>query len=112
MFVTGENDLIAKQIFWAVIRSHDIMARYKDSSFKNDRSVSSEYVKFLVMNTGKELVDQLVKKNAVLEEKVGHITKELQAATTASSTASNNVNTLTRTVDALVKRVSALESRK
>jgi hypothetical protein len=57
MFVTGENDLIAKQIIWSVIHSHDIMATYKDSPFKNDPSVSSEYVKFLVMNTGMDLVD-------------------------------------------------------
>jgi hypothetical protein len=29
-FVTRRNDIIAQQIFWAVIHSHDIMARYKD----------------------------------------------------------------------------------
>jgi hypothetical protein len=56
-FVTGRNDIIAQQIFWAVIRSHDIMARYKDKSFKNDPSVSAEYVKFLIMNTGMDIVD-------------------------------------------------------
>jgi hypothetical protein len=36
MFTTGPNDLIAKQIFWSVLQSHDLMANYKDNSFKND----------------------------------------------------------------------------
>jgi hypothetical protein len=43
-FITGRNDIIVKQIFWAVIKSHDIMAQYKDKAFKNDPSVLSEYV--------------------------------------------------------------------
>jgi hypothetical protein len=69
-FITGRHDIIAKQIFWAVIRSQDIMAAYKDKSFQNDPLVSAEYVKFLIMNTGMDIIDQLVKRNTVLEEKV------------------------------------------
>jgi uncharacterized protein YneF (UPF0154 family) len=49
--------VIVKQIFWSIIQSQDVMARYKDKSLKNDPLVSAEYVKFLIMNTGMDLMD-------------------------------------------------------
>jgi outer membrane murein-binding lipoprotein Lpp len=111
-FVTGRNDMIAQQIFWAVIRSQDIMSRFKDKAFKNDPTVSSEYVKFLIMNSGMDIVDKLLMKVAALEEKVATMIKDVKVAEAKSSTASNNVSTLTKTVEGLSKRLSALESRK
>jgi hypothetical protein len=97
-FTTGRNDLIAKQIFWSIIQSHDIMAKYKDQSFKNDATVSSDYVKFLVMNTGMDLVDQLVKRVSALEDQVKILVKEVKVAESMSSTASNGVSTATKAI--------------
>jgi hypothetical protein len=111
-FTTGRNDLIAKQFFWSIIQSQDLMANYKDKSFKNDPSVSSEYVKFLVMNTGMDLVDQLVKRVTVLEEKINGLIKDVKVAESKSSTASNGVSSLTKAIETLTKRVSSLESKK
>jgi hypothetical protein len=81
-FVAGRNDIIAQQIFWAVIHSYDIMARYKDKSFKNDPSVLAEYVKFLIMNTGMDIIDQLVKRVGILEERVSAMQKDVKNADT------------------------------
>jgi hypothetical protein len=111
-FTMGRNDLIAKHIFWLVLQSHDIMAKFKDQSFKNDACVSSEYVKFPVMNTGMDLVDQLVKRRTTLEELVKALLKGTKVAESKSSTASNGVSTLTKMVEALVKRVTSLEAKK
>jgi lysozyme family protein len=106
-FITGRNDLIAKQI-WSVIQSHDLMASYKSKSFKNDPSVSSKYV----MNTGMDLVDQLVKRVTTLEELVKGLIKDVKVAELKSSSASNGVSSITKTIEALVKRVASLESKK
>jgi hypothetical protein len=111
-FVTGRNDVIVKQIFWDVIRSQDIMARYKNSGFKNDPSVSSEYVKFLIMNTGMESIDQLEKKQGSLEERVHTLGKEFKVCEAKSSSESNGASTVKTAVEALTKRVSALEHKK
>jgi uncharacterized protein YneF (UPF0154 family) len=111
-FVTGRNDIIAQQIFWAVIWSHYIMAQFKDKSFKNDPSVSAEYVKFLIMNTGMDLVDQLVKQVGILEEKVSSMQKDLKSADTKAQTASNNVSSALKAIDVLNKKVSSLAAKK
>jgi hypothetical protein len=108
----SQPSIIAQQFLWAVIRSHDIMARYKDISFKNDPSVSAEYVKFLIMNTGMDIVDQLVKKVAMLEEKVTTMLKDLKSADTKAQTASNNVSKALKSIDSLTKRISTIESKK
>jgi hypothetical protein len=97
-FITGRIDVISKQIFWAVIRSHDIMARYKDKSFKNDPLVSAEYVKFLIMNTWMELIDQLVKRVTTLEDRVNLMAKDLKSADTKVQTTSNNVSTALKAI--------------
>jgi hypothetical protein len=109
-FEIGDNSLICKRIFWAVIRSHDIMERYKHHSFKNDPAVSAEYVKFLVMNTGMDAIDALVKQNEALRIKVEALTGQVTIADSKSATASNAVAEqkklildLTKKVDSLVK---------
>jgi hypothetical protein len=110
-FITGRNDVIAKQIFCAVIRSHDIMARYKDTGFKNDLTVASEYVKFLIMNTGMDVIDQLVTKHAVVEETTKNLLKDVKVAESKASSASNGVSSVKSDLLALVKRVTALEKK-
>jgi hypothetical protein len=111
-FVTGQNDIIGKQIFWAVIRSHDVMARFKNNSFKNDPTVSAEYVKFFIMNTGMDVVDQSSKKLTVVEDKVNPMVKEVKVAEAKASNAANNISMLSKTVDGLARKVATLESKK
>jgi hypothetical protein len=111
-FITGRNDIIAKQSFWAVIRSQDIMARYKNNGFKNDPSVSSEYVKFLIMNTGMDVIDELGKEQLILKEKVNTLVKEFKVCEAKASSASNGASTVKSAVEALAKRVAALEHKK
>jgi hypothetical protein len=98
-FITGRNDIIAKQIFWAVIRSHDIMAAYKDKSCK-----------FLIMNTGMDIIDQLVKRNSVVEEKVTGLLKDSKGVDAKASSASNSLSITSKALENLVKRVAAIES--
>jgi hypothetical protein len=111
-FITGRNDIIAKQIFWAVIRSQDVMARYKSAGLKNDPFVSSEYVKVLIVNTGMDSVDQMGKKQTKLEERVNTLVKDVKVCEAKSSSASNGASQAKEKVVALSKRVSTMEGKK
>jgi predicted nucleic acid-binding Zn-ribbon protein len=64
------------------------------------------------MNTGMDIVDKLVKRVSLLEEKILSMQKELKAAEAKASSASNGVNTVQKAVDAIARRVTSLESKK
>jgi hypothetical protein len=64
------------------------------------------------MNNGMDIIDQLIKKNATLEDLVKLLVKEVKVAEAKASSASNQGSTLKSTVDALLKRVTALEGKK
>jgi hypothetical protein len=108
-FQAGRNDQICQRIFWSVLKSHDIMARYKRHNYKDDPTVSSELVKFLAVNTGFEALDTLVGKVSVLEESVATLKKEVQASIKASASASNKADEGKKFYDLLLKRVVKLE---
>ena len=41
-----------KLVFWPMVQSHDVMKNFKDAKFQDHPTISSEYVKFLVANSG------------------------------------------------------------
>jgi hypothetical protein len=108
-FKAGFNDQVCQRIFWSVIRSHDIMARYKRNNYKDDPSVSSELVKFLAINTGYEVLESLSVKMVEMEKMVVAMQKEASAATKAAASAANRADDAKKLCDALIKRVTKLE---
>ncbi len=50
-FQVGNSIQICQQMFWAVLKSHDVMASYKRLNFKNHPLIATELVKFLAINT-------------------------------------------------------------
>jgi hypothetical protein len=108
-FKAGFNEQVCQRIFWSVVRSHDVMARYKRHNYKDDPSVSSELVKFLAINTGYEMLESLSSK--VLEMERGYVAmqKETSAATKAAASAANRADDAKKLCDALIKRVTKLE---
>jgi hypothetical protein len=76
------------------------MAQYKHNGFKNNPSVSSEYIKFLIMNMGMDVIDKMEKKQTTLEDKV------------TNSSSPNGIRTVKSAVDALSKRVNSIEGKK
>jgi hypothetical protein len=107
--VTGQN---GKQIFWAVIRSQDVMARFKNNAFKNDPTVSAEFAKFLILNTGMDIVNWLGNRLTTVEEKVNPMVKDVKVAEAKASNAPNSISKKTKTVDGLIQKVAALKSKK
>jgi hypothetical protein len=108
-FQAGRNDQICQRIFWAVIKAHDIMARYKRHSYKDDPTISSELVKFMAVNTGFEALEVLVAKVSAMESDVSAMKKEVAASTKASHSAANKADEVKKVCDLLVKRIVKLE---
>lgn len=108
-FQAGQNDQICKHIFWVVLKSHDIMARYWHHNYKDDPTVSSKLVKFLAVNTRYEALDVLTVKKSTMEMDVASLKKDVMAATKASHSASNKTDEMKKAFDVLLKRVGKLE---
>ena len=110
-FRTGQDDVICKQIFWAEIQSLEIMNQFKAHAFKDHPAIASEYVKFLVTNTGIESLEKLLTRVTNLEEKVSELTKSVKASITSSTTASNKADEVKKSMTDLIRRIGSLEKK-
>jgi hypothetical protein len=108
-FEAGNNEQVCQRIFWAVLRTHDIMARYKRNGFKDDPTVSAELVKFMAVNTGFEALEVMVVKVKAMEAEAASAKKEVAAAVKAAGVAANKTDEMKKLFDLLVKRVAKLE---
>jgi hypothetical protein len=104
---TGNDEVISKQIFWAEIQCLEIMQQFKSRSFKDHPAIASEYVKFLVTNTGIDSLERLIKRVDTLDENIKDIQKSVKAATTAS----NKVDELKKSNKDIIRRLTALEKK-
>jgi hypothetical protein len=110
-FEAGNNEQVCQRILWAVLRTHDIMARYKRNGYKDDPTVSAELVKFMAVNTGFEALEVLAAKVKTMETEVTVAKREAMAATKAAASSANKTDELKKAFDLVLKRVAKLESR-
>jgi hypothetical protein len=108
-FKAGRNQQVCERVFGAVLKSHDVMARYKRYGYKNDSSISSELVKFLAVNTGFEAIDVLTSKVASMEHTLKELDKEVKIASKSASSSANKADEVKKLIDSLIKRVVKLE---
>jgi hypothetical protein len=110
-FKAGNLEQTSASIFWATIRSLDIGLGFKRTGLENLHIVSSELVKFLLVNTGYESISGLETKVAFLEAQAVDLQKIAKNSEKSAVTASNKSDELKRTCDALIKRIAKLESK-
>ena len=96
---------ISASILWTTLRSLKIAMSFKSTGFENLDVVSSELVKFLLVNTGYESISKLEAQVAALEANKKEMASSLKGANTAATTASNKVDDLKKVVASLEKRV-------
>jgi hypothetical protein len=108
-FQVGSNDQICQRIFWSVMKSHDIMARYQRNSYKDDPTISSELVKFMAVNTGFEALEVLSTKMQSMENDVVAARRDAANASKAAASASNKADEVKKVCDLLQKRLAKLE---
>jgi uncharacterized protein YneF (UPF0154 family) len=108
LFITGDNVQICKLMFWSVIRSHDIMERYRNYNFKGDPAIAREYVRLLVMNTGQEALEVQIKKVAELEATLKSVQDTAMAAELKANAASTQVNDLKIKLTDIIKQLKVV----
>jgi uncharacterized protein YneF (UPF0154 family) len=107
LFITGDNPQICKLMFWSIIRSHDIMDRYKNYNFKGDPAIAGEYVRFLVMNTGQEAIEAQTKKVVEMEAMIKAVKEVSKAAESKANAATLQIADLKAKILELTKQLKA-----
>jgi hypothetical protein len=111
MLQTGNPQQIAQVTFWATLKSLDVMSRIRKYNFKDDPVVSSELVKFLTVNTGFEVVEQLSLKMKTLEESNKELSIKANSNLKTATNSAAKVAELTKSMTTLEKRVKDLEKK-
>jgi hypothetical protein len=107
LFIIGDNVQICKLMFWSIIRSHDIMERYKNYDFKGDPAISGEYVRFLVMNTGQDAIEAQAKKVTEMDALIKTVRDVAKSAESKANAATTQVNDLKSKIAELTKQMKA-----
>jgi hypothetical protein len=110
-FQVGDSTQICQQIFWSVLKSHDILTAYKRLNFKNHPSIATELVKFLAINTTSKAIDKLTTKSAYLELEVAEQKKQVKEAVKSASAAANKADEVKKLNGSLIKRITKLEEK-
>jgi hypothetical protein len=108
-FKAGDLDQTAKAVFWSTLRSLDIALEIKRIGFANHTLVSAELVRFLTVNSGVEVSEQLELRIEKLEADLSAALKQLVSTDKACTSASNKADEAKKGVAALDKRVIKLE---
>jgi hypothetical protein len=111
MLQSGNPQQIAQVTFWATLKSLDVVSRIRKYNFKDDLVVSSELVKFLTVNTGFEVVEQLLVKMKTLEESNKDLSIKANSNLKTATNAAAKVAELIKSIATLEKRVVALEKK-
>jgi hypothetical protein len=109
LFTVGDNAAIGKLTFWPIVKAHDVMKRYKDSSFKDDPTIASEYVKFLAANSGSDTAEKVVAKVGIIESELKTLTKSVAGLKKGNGQGLNKVDDVQKRLSELQKRVAKLE---
>ena len=88
------------------------MTEISNLGFRDSPIVASELVKFLVLNTGFETIETLVKSNVILKAEVSALTKAVADNTKSIATVANKVDNFKTTIDNLNKQLAKLEAKK
>ncbi len=110
-FQVGDSTQICQQIFWAVLKSHDVMTSYKRLNFKNHPSIATELVKFLAINTSFEAIERVTSKVADLEKEAVEYKKQIAAAVKSAASAANKADEAKKQLESFLKRLTKLEDK-
>jgi hypothetical protein len=110
-FKAGNLEQTSAAIFWATIRSLDVGLGFKRIGMDNLHIVSSELVKFLLVNTGDESIGGLEIKVVSLEAQASELQRTARNSEKSVVTATNKSDEHKKTCEALTKRLTKLESK-
>ena len=89
----SENSrVLARGILWGIFATHQVMREYMTHGIENHPSISSEYVRFLVANSGLTAMDTMSSNVSKLLGDVKELSKSLKTVEKAATTASNKAD--------------------
>jgi hypothetical protein len=110
-FKTRNLEQTSAAIFWANLRSLDIGMGFKRTGLENLHIVSSELVKFLLVNTGYESISGLEAKVKLLETQSSELQKLAKNSEKSALSAGNKADEMKKICEALAKRLAKVETK-
>lgn len=107
LFRVGDNPRIAQTMFWPMVQSHELMKRFKKANFKDDPSVSNEFMKFMATNSGSN--DGVTSKLTKFETELKESLRMAKGATTSATNSANKADEVKKTLSSLIQRITILE---
>ena len=100
---------VTTSILWTSLQSLDVALRLKNMGLQDLEIVSSELVKFLLVNTGYDSIEKLQKQVESLLTNTTAIQKTSKNASSSAISATNKVDELQKQISALEKRMAKVE---
>jgi hypothetical protein len=99
-------------LLWSAFKTHDAMAAFENANFEDHPSISSEYVKFLEMNSGFEALEAVTGKIKVMHDQMKEFQGSVKQADKKAENAVSYCETNKKAVGALEKRIGIQEAKK
>ena len=100
----SEKKAMAVNVLWATLSTHQIIKEYTSHGIENHPSIASEYVRFLVANSGLSKLDKMEKKLVAAEKEIVDMKKEVKEARRIADKSTTRLDDLVRTVKDLKKK--------
>ena len=94
-----------------LFKTHDIMAGYISHQFENHPTIAAEFSKILALNSGHEKIEKLEAAIKDQKEEVAAAVAKAKSAVAKADVATNKSDTAKSAMEALAKRVAALEKK-
>lgn len=104
--------VIYTSLLWSAFKMHATMAEFEENNFEDHPSISSEYVKFLAMNSGSEAVDVLQGKFKLLQDQVKDMQNGVKQADKKAENAMSACEGNKKVSENLDTRMRAQEGKK
>ena len=88
----SDSKVLGTGILWATFATHEVMREYMKHGIENHPSIASEYVRFLVANSGLAKMEKIEKRMLALEKENEQLKKDVAHADKAAKTAANKAD--------------------
>ena len=107
----GNTCEMGKVIFWASIKSLEIMTNIREVGFANEPSVSAELVKILATHTEFDTIQKLSSQQDIMKNQMSTLVQDLKSLDKSDKTANNKVAETKDQLKDLKARLLKLEKK-
>ena len=108
-FRVGNQQSMMLACMAAAFRTHAVMRSYSEANFEDHPSISSEYIKYLSTNSGREDLDNFETKLKGVKDNVDDLKRRVVTLEKSAGTVGKNVTAYKKEQDALARRINQLK---